>query len=134
MTDESMPLSRSDDSAAELHEPLQSSEERFRLLVEAVRDYAIFMLDPEGRVTSWNAGAERIKGYRAAEIIGQSFTKFYLPESVASGWPRHELEVAREVGRFEDEGWRVRKDGSRFWCRPRPSARWWRTCRRNGRA
>src|SRR5688572_8453182 len=89
------------------------SEERFRLLVESVRDYAIFMLDPEGRVLTWNAGAERIKGYRPAEIIGQHFSKFYPPE--AGDFPAHELRVAAAEGRFEDEGWRVRKDGSRFW-------------------
>src|SRR5262249_17059231 len=93
----------------------QHDEERFRLLVEGVRDYAIFMLDPAGRVASWNAGAERIKGYRAGEIIGQSFEKFYPQEAVDRGWPRYELQQATEVGRFEDEGWRIRKDGSRFW-------------------
>ncbi|HET8650832.1 MAG TPA: ATP-binding protein [Gemmatimonadales bacterium] len=91
------------------------SDEQFRLFVAAVKDYAILMLDPQGRVTSWNAGAERIKGYSADEILGQSFTLFYPEEAVASGWPQHELEVAAREGRFEDEGWRVRKDGSRFW-------------------
>jgi PAS domain S-box-containing protein len=90
-------------------------EEQFRLLVESVRDYAIFMLDPEGYVVSWNAGAERIKGYRAQEAIGKHFSIFYPPDAVASGWPEHELEVARLEGRFEDEGWRLRKDGTRFW-------------------
>ncbi|HET7604117.1 MAG TPA: ATP-binding protein [Gemmatimonadales bacterium] len=90
-------------------------DEEFRLLVEAVKDYAILMLDAEGRVTSWNEGAERIKGYTSDEILGQSFTRFYPDEVVASGWPKHELEVAARDGRFEDEGWRVRKDGSRFW-------------------
>jgi PAS domain S-box-containing protein len=91
----------------------RQSEERFRLLVESVRDYAIFMLDPEGRILTWNAGAERIKGYRAEEIIGQHFSRFYPPE--AGDFPAHELRVAAAEGRFEDEGWRVRKDGSRFW-------------------
>ena len=94
---------------------LRRSEERFRLLVEGASDYAIFMLDPEGRVATWNSGAERIKGYRAEEILGQHFSKFYPQESVERGKPQHELEVAAAEGRFEDEGWRIRKDGSRFW-------------------
>jgi formate hydrogenlyase transcriptional activator len=94
---------------------LRHSEERFRLLVDGARDYAIFMLDPEGRVTSWNPGAERIKGYSAEEIVGQHFSKFYPQESVDRGTPQHELRVAATEGRFEDEGWRIRKDGSRFW-------------------
>jgi PAS domain S-box-containing protein len=96
-------------------ETLKESEERFRLLVESVKDYAIFMLDPEGRVASWNEGAHRIKGYTAAEIIGQHFSRFYPPEAVANRWPDHELEIARRDGRYEEEGWRVRKDGSLFW-------------------
>ena len=96
-------------------EEIRASEERFRLLVEAVQDYAIFMLDPEGRVASWNPGAERIKGYRASEIVGQHFSRFYPADRIASGWPQHELDVAKKTGRFEDEGWRIRKDGSRFW-------------------
>jgi PAS domain S-box-containing protein len=96
-------------------EELRQSEERFKLLVESVRDYAIFMLDPSGHVLTWNAGAERFKGYRADEIIGQHFSRFYLPEALARGLPQHELEVASKVGAFEDEGWRVRKDGSLFW-------------------
>ncbi|MBX6362783.1 MAG: PAS domain S-box protein [Gemmatimonadetes bacterium] len=96
-------------------EALRFSEERFRLLVESIKDYAIFMLDPEGRVVTWNEGAERIKGYRAEEIIGKPFTVFYPPEAVESGFPQYELEMAAKTGRFEDEGWRVRKDGSRFW-------------------
>jgi PAS domain S-box-containing protein len=94
---------------------LRQSEERFRLLVSEVLDYAILMLDPEGRIASWNAGAERIKGYQAQEIIGQHFSRFYPPEDVEGGKPAHELKVAAEQGRFEDEGWRVRKNGSRFW-------------------
>ncbi|HXO20656.1 MAG TPA: ATP-binding protein [Thermoanaerobaculia bacterium] len=96
-------------------ESLRQSEERFRLLVESVRDYAIFMLDPEGYVVSWNAGAERIKGYRAGEILGLHFSEFYPAETVTRGWPQYELEVAKHIGRFEDEGLRVRKDGSTFW-------------------
>jgi PAS domain S-box-containing protein len=96
-------------------EEVRHSEERFRLMVEAVRDYAIFMLDPDGRVASWNAGAERIKGYRPSEILGQHFSRFYPPERIAAGWPEHELATARATGRFEEEGWRIRKDGSRFW-------------------
>ncbi len=94
---------------------LRRSEERFRLLVEGASDYAIFMLDPEGSVASWNSGAERIKGYRAEEILGQHFSKFYPQESIERGKPQHELEVAAAEGRYEDEGWRIRKDGSRFW-------------------
>src|ERR1051326_4688086 len=94
---------------------LRRSEERFRLLVESVRDYAIFMLDPHGHVASWNAGAERIKGYRAAEIVGRHFSLFYPLDKAAEGFPQHELEVAARLGRFEDEGWRVRKDGTQFW-------------------
>src|SRR4029079_12414716 len=87
----------------------------FRLFVESVVDYAIFMLDPKGIVTTWNLGAERIKGYRADEIIGQHFSRFYLEEDVRAGLCDRELEQAAEVGRFECEGWRVRKDGSRIW-------------------
>jgi PAS domain S-box-containing protein len=85
------------------------------LLVDSVLDYAIFALDPTGHVLTWNAGAERLKGYRAQEIIGKSFKKFYPTEVAASGWPERELEYASRDGRFEDEGWRVRKDGSCFW-------------------
>ena len=96
-------------------ENLRLSEERFRLLVEVVKDYAIFMLDPEGRVVSWNAGAERIKGYSAAEIIGRHFSIFYGEDAKARRWPEQELAMARQQGRFEDEGPRVRKDGSTFW-------------------
>jgi PAS domain S-box-containing protein len=94
---------------------LRRREERFRLLVESVQDYAIFMLEVDGTVASWNNGAQRLKGWRADEIIGRSFTLFYTPEAVATGWPAEELVRAAESGRFEDEGWRVRKDGSRFW-------------------
>jgi PAS domain S-box-containing protein len=98
-----------------VEEQSAQSEERLRLLVESVHDYAIFMLDPKGCVTSWNVGAQRIKGYRAEEIIGQHLSRFYPEEDVRAGKCEHELDVAARVGRFEDEGWRVRKDGSRFW-------------------
>jgi PAS domain S-box-containing protein len=93
----------------------RQSEEHFVQLVAGVRDYAVFLLDREGNVVTWNAGAERIKGYKAREIIGQHFSRFYPPEAVARGWPAEELRRAAAEGRFEDEGWRVRKDGSRFW-------------------
>jgi PAS domain S-box-containing protein len=96
-------------------EDLRRSEERFRLMVESVRDYAIFMLDPQGYVKSWNMGAERIKGYKAEEIIGHHFSEFYPEEAINRGWPQYELQEARARGRFEDEGWRIRKDGSSFW-------------------
>ncbi|HWG42657.1 MAG TPA: PAS domain S-box protein [Gemmataceae bacterium] len=98
-----------------VEESLRESEKRFRLLVESVQDYAILMLDPEGRVTSWNPGAERIKGYKADEIVGKHFSCFYPDEMRERGWPKIELQRASAEGRFEDEGWRVRKDGSRFW-------------------
>lgn len=96
-------------------EALRESEERFRLLVKDVKEYAIFMLAPDGTVASWNVGAERLKGYRAEEILGQSFSRFYPEEDVRAGKPKRELEAAAAEGRYEDEGWRVRKDGSRFW-------------------
>jgi PAS domain S-box-containing protein len=98
-----------------VEEDLRRSEERFRLLVEHVADYAIYLLDPEGRVATWNLGAERMKGYETREILGSSFARFFPQEDVESGKPARELETARTCGRFEDEGWRVRKDGSRFW-------------------
>jgi PAS domain S-box-containing protein len=90
-------------------------EHLHRLLVESVRDYAMFVLDPGGRILSWNAGAERFKGYAADEIIGRHFSVFYPTEKAAAGFPAYELEVAAREGRFEDEGWRVRKDGTQFW-------------------
>lgn len=99
----------------EAEEILRQSEEGFRLLIESVKDYGIFMLDPEGRIASWNSGAQRIKGYSREEIIGQHFSKFYPREDVEAGKPEWELEVAQKEGSVEDEGWRVRKDGSRFW-------------------
>jgi PAS domain S-box-containing protein len=93
----------------------RQSEESLRFLLEGVKDYAILMLDPQGRVSSWNGGAERTKGYRAEEILGQHFSRFYPAEDIAAGKPEVELRVAEEEGRCEDEGWRLRKDGSRFW-------------------
>lgn len=96
-------------------EALRQSDERFRLLVESVKDYAIFMLDPDGHVATWNVGAERINGYRADEIIGQHFSRFYPEDEVRAGKCEYELECATRDGRFEDEGYRLRKDGSRFW-------------------
>lgn len=90
-------------------------DEDYRLLVEAVADYAIFLLDPQGRVASWNAGAQKIKGYGRDEIVGRHFSTFYTPEAVRAGWPDEELRLARLNGRLEDESWRVRKDGTRFW-------------------
>ncbi|HKQ25816.1 MAG TPA: PAS domain S-box protein [Burkholderiales bacterium] len=98
-------------------EELRQSEERFRLLVEGVVDYAIFLLDPEGIVSSWNAGAERIKGYKRAEILGKHLSCFYTPEDIAAHKPWAEFETARRTGRSEDEGWRVKKNGERFWAR-----------------
>jgi PAS domain S-box-containing protein len=96
-------------------EELRESEERFRLIVEGTLDYAMFMLNPDGVIASWNAGAQRIKGYTAEEIIGQHFSIFYSEEAKARRWPQYELEEATRVGRFEDEGWRLRKDGTQFW-------------------
>jgi PAS domain S-box-containing protein len=92
-----------------------TDESRYRILVDAITDYAIYMLDPTGRVTSWNTGAQRFKGYAAAEIIGANFSRFYTPEDRATGLPARALKIAAEQGNFETEGWRVRKDGSRFW-------------------
>lgn len=97
-----------------LEQELQASEERFRLLVSCLQDYAIFMLDADGRVSSWNTGAQRIKGYSSEDIIDRHFSIFYIPEDVVKGLPDQELELSRIDGRFESEGWRVRKDGSRF--------------------
>jgi len=99
----------------ESEERLRRSEETFRLLVETVLEYGIFMLDQEGRVLTWNLGAERMKGWRADEIIGRHFSVFYLREDIDARKPERELETAIKAGRLEDEGWRVRKDGTRFW-------------------
>ncbi|HTV56770.1 MAG TPA: PAS domain S-box protein, partial [Terriglobia bacterium] len=94
---------------------LRESQERFQLLVDGVKDYAIFMLDTQGRVVSWNAGAERISGYRPGEILAREFSCFYLEEDVKAGLPRKNLEMAALTGKIETEGWRIRKDGSLFW-------------------
>src|SRR3989454_8819345 len=102
---------RAEPAVATPHE----SSETFRQLVEGVQDVAIFMLDGAGRVSTWNSGAERIKGYRAEEIVGQHFSRFYPPEAAAEGKPARLLAIAARDGRVEDEGWRVRKDGARFW-------------------
>jgi PAS domain S-box-containing protein len=101
--------------ALEAEIALRHSEERFRVFVEAVQDYAIFMLDADGRVATWNKGAERIKGYKASEIIGKHFSCLYPEDAVRAGKPQRELEIAAQEGRVEDEGWRIRQDGSRFW-------------------
>ncbi len=109
---------RAETSAREVRnrqERLRRSEEHFRSLVESVRDYAIFMLDSQGRVASWNAGGERLKGYRPEEIVGEHFSVFFTEEDVERGKPQRQLEEAMRKGRFEEENWRVRKDGSRFW-------------------
>ncbi|PSR53523.1 PAS domain-containing sensor histidine kinase [Adhaeribacter arboris] len=106
---------KAEDDLFKAYEELKNSEERFRLLIEGVTDYAIFMLDPAGNVATWNEGARRLKGYEAAEIIGKFFSKFYSQEAVQSGYPEYELSRAKAEGRFEDEGWRFRKDGSAFW-------------------
>ncbi|HEY5896148.1 MAG TPA: PAS domain S-box protein [Burkholderiales bacterium] len=94
---------------------LRDAEQRIRLLIDGVKDYAILTLDPEGRIISWNAGAQLIKGYAAKEIIGQHFSVFYPQDKIDAGWPQRELELAASRGHFEDEGWRLRRDGSRFW-------------------
>jgi formate hydrogenlyase transcriptional activator len=98
-----------------MEDALRRSEEYYRLLVEEVKDHAIFMLDREGRVASWNRGAERLKGYSAPEIIGRHFSLFYPPQDIDRGKPDEELRIAAATGRWEDEDWRIRKDGSRFW-------------------
>jgi PAS domain S-box-containing protein len=112
MNDEAFPSSG---GTRPVQQALSDTEESFRLLVSSVQDYAIFMLDPEGRVATWNLGAQRIKGYRAADIIGQHFSAFYTEDDLLQGLPSHELTVATAEGRFEAEGWRVRQDGTRFW-------------------
>ena len=96
-------------------EAIRISEQNFRLLIEGVRDYAIYMLDPEGRVATWNSGAERVSGFETSQIIGRSLARFYPPEAVASNLPEQHLHVAATTGRHEEEGWRVRSDGRRFW-------------------
>jgi PAS domain S-box-containing protein len=108
-------VQRDYDASRRVEAAFLESEERFRFLVEGVRDYAIFTLDPGGKVVSWNAGAERIKGYKAEEIIGHNFSRFYLQADIDLGKPEAELQIAAASGRSEIEHWRVRKDGSRFW-------------------
>lgn len=93
---------------------IQQKEARLRLLLDSVRDYAIFMLDTGGRVTTWNSGAQGMKGYTAEDIIGQHFSCFYTPEAIAADQPHRALEIAKREGRYEEEGWQVRKDGSHF--------------------
>ena len=110
-----MPSSPRVETGGKPTESVRYTDEIFRLLVEGVQDYAIFLLDPEGRIMTWNAGAERIKGYKAAEIIGEHFSRFYSQDATEGGWPQRELEIASSTGRFTDEGWRVRKDGTTFW-------------------
>jgi PAS domain S-box-containing protein len=112
----------SDDPFSIPSTPLEQSEkarragdETFRLLVDSVQDYAIFMLNPAGIIMTWNTGAQHIKGYTTSEIIGQHFSKFYSREAREGGWPERELEIASSMGRFADEGWRVKKDGTTFW-------------------
>jgi PAS domain S-box-containing protein len=111
LTAVSNPTTRRKDAEVRFRE----TEEIFRLLVEGVQDYAIFLLDSEGTVRTWNIGAERLKGYKAEEIIGQHFSCFYPGEARESHWPERELEIAAKEGRFSDEGWRIKKDGSTFW-------------------
>jgi PAS domain S-box-containing protein len=113
--DEGKALRHETDRRTKAEAALAVSEEHFRMLVTGVKDYAIFMLDPTGHVATWNAGAERIKQYKAEEIIGQHFSRFYMPEDLAAGKTEIELEIAAREGKYEEEGWRVRKDGSRFW-------------------
>ena len=105
-------------------ETLRLSEERFRLLVQGVKDYAIFMLDPLGYITTWNAGAERIKGYSDGEVLGKHFSIFYTAEDLEDGKPAREIEIATATGVYEEEGWRLRKDGSRFWANVVITALW----------
>jgi len=92
-----------------------SDDARYRMLIEAVNDYAIYMLDADGRISSWNPGARRFKGYEESEILGEHFSRFYTPEDRESGLPKRALAIAAREGKFEGEGWRCRKDGTRFW-------------------
>jgi PAS domain S-box-containing protein len=117
VSDESTTISKTSPEVPQSgpREPATQLERLYRLFISSVRDYAIFALDPTGRIVSWNEGAQRIKGYRASEIIGRHFSTFYPAEDIAAGKPAWELEVAVRDGRLEDEGWRIRKDGTRFW-------------------
>jgi PAS domain S-box-containing protein len=113
---DSAPAEHSPGSAPEIGTQVRGiSDEQYRLIVQSIKDYAVFMLSPEGIISSWNEGARLIKGYTAPEILGRSFEVFYPAQAVADGFPKMELKEAARVGRFEDEGWRIRKDGSRFW-------------------
>jgi PAS domain S-box-containing protein len=112
---ESFAATVNDRVAQQGHDVLAESEHKFRMLVQGVIDYAIYMIDPQGYITNWNLGGERIKGYTAEEIVGQHFSQFYTPEDRAAGVPSRALGIAAEEGRYEGEGWRIRKDGSRFW-------------------
>jgi PAS domain S-box-containing protein len=115
-------VNRSGDACLRAERALRESEEQLRLFIEGVLEYAILSLDRQGRVTSWNAGAERIKGYKPAEIIGRSVAEFYILEDVAAGKPMMELKMAAELGHWDDEGWRVRIDGTHFWANVRTTA------------
>jgi PAS domain S-box-containing protein len=108
-------ITRDISDAKAAKEELRASEERFRMLVQGVTDYAIYMLSPDGLITNWNSGAYRIKGYVEEEVVGTHFGRFYTEEDRTSGLPERALRLAREQGRFEAEGWRVRKGGQRFW-------------------
>jgi PAS domain S-box-containing protein len=100
---------------SEIHAEAWKNDEMFRLLVSGVKDYAIVLFDDEGKVVAWNDGAEKIQGYTASEIIGSHCSRFYIREDIKAGKPEVELRLARIAGRFHDEGWRLRKNGSRFW-------------------
>lgn len=115
MPDHALRLADDRQARKQAETSLQKSDELFRLVVENVKDYAIFLLDAEGNVATWNQGAERIKGYKADEIIGKHFSQFYPTEARETKWPERELEIAAKEGRFADEGLRIRKDGSSFW-------------------
>src|SRR3954471_10315789 len=109
---------RDDETAPDLNIPLNLgliTDADYRLMVDAITDYAIFFLDPTGIVLSWNAGARQLQGYEPHEVIGRHFSIFYPPELLEKNWPQHELEVATRTGQYEEEGWRLRKDGTRFW-------------------
>jgi PAS domain S-box-containing protein len=108
-------ITRDIDERRKVEAALHASEEKFRLLVQGVTDYAIYMLSPTGEITNWNSGAERIKGYSSAEVVGTHFSRFYPEKERAEGVPQHALATAAAEGRYEAEGFRVRKDGSRFW-------------------
>jgi PAS domain S-box-containing protein len=108
-------LSQTNQALQPVEQKYSQGSELFRLLVNSVKDYAIFVLSPEGCVLTWNPGAQALKGYKKEEIIGKHFSVFYPPEAIDSGWPTRELALAEKEGRFSDEGWRVRKDGSSFW-------------------